>query len=106
MFRLLIREMHQCGKDPKRLVFLFGAALAYMLIFSVLFSPSFISRVPAVVYDEDDSVYSRELIQDFEDNERYSIEAYVTSEEEMLNEYMVEELIFLYIFPEIFPGKL
>ena len=86
MFRLLIREMHQCREDPKRLVFLFGAALAYMLIFSVLFSPSFISGVPTVVYDEDDSVYSRELIQDFEDNERFSMEAYVTSEEEMLNE--------------------
>lgn len=37
MFRLLIREMHQCGKDPKRLVFLFGAALAYMLIFRFCF---------------------------------------------------------------------
>lgn len=106
MFRLLIREMHQCGKDPKRLVFLFGAALAYMLIFSVLFSPSFISRVPAVVYDEDDSVYSRELIQDFEDNERYSIEAYVTSEEEMLNEiYGGRAYISIYI-PRDFSRKI
>lgn len=41
MFRLLIREMHQCGKDPKRLVFLFGAALAYMLIFFGFVFPIF-----------------------------------------------------------------
>lgn len=58
------------------------------------------------MYDEDDSVYSRELIQDFEDNERYSIEAYVTSEEEMLNEiYGGRAYISIYI-PRDFSRKI
>ena len=52
ILQILRREAGQCKKDPRRLVFLFGAAIAYLLIFGVLYMPNIVKSVPCVIYDD------------------------------------------------------
>lgn len=82
-WQIIRREARKCRKDMRRCVFIFGAALAYLIIFSVLFAPDIIRAVPTVICDEDQSPLSRRLLQRFENNERFSVVAYVSSQEEM-----------------------
>lgn len=88
LWHLIKREIHQMFiKDPKRVVYLFGACAAYVLLFGSLYGTHVVNAVPTVVYDEDQSSLSRSLLQAFEDSERYKIVAYVSSQEEM-DEYL------------------
>jgi ABC-2 type transport system permease protein len=77
-------------KDPRRAVFLYGASIAYIVLFGMLYGTHVVNSVPMVVYDEDQSRTSRLLIQSFEDSERYRIVGYTSSQEE-LDEYMRDE---------------
>jgi ABC-2 type transport system permease protein len=81
--QLFKREIHQTKKDFRRPTFLFGAAVAYLLVFGILYLPNVIKSIPCVIYDEENSSFSRELIQDFESSDSYKVVGYVTSEEEM-----------------------
>lgn len=83
LWQIIRREQRYCARDPRRLLFLFGAAMVYLLIFSVLFAPDIIRAVPTVLCDEDQLPMSRELLQRFENNERMQVKAYVSSQEEM-----------------------
>lgn len=69
--------------DRRRAIFLFGAPLAYLLLFSLLYGTHTIKAVPLVVYDEDQTQYSRTLIQAFDDSERFQVVDYVISQDEM-----------------------
>lgn len=69
--------------DPKRVMYLFGASLAYALLFGALYSNHVVKTIPMAVYDEDQSQMSRALVQAFEDSERYQVIAYTSSQEEM-----------------------
>jgi len=85
---ILKRELRQMFiKDPRRVLYLFGACAVYILLFGLLYSTHVLSRVPLVIYDQDQTRLSRSLIQAFEDSERYQIAAYVNSQEEM-EEYL------------------
>ena len=81
LWQIIRREQRYCARDPRRLLFLFGAAMVYLLIFSVLFAPDIIRAVPTVLCDEDQSPMSRELLQRFENNERMQVKAYVSPQE-------------------------
>lgn len=70
-------------KQPKVLFFLFGAPLAYMLLFGILYQEDVVRYVPAIVYDQDQTPLSRALITAFADSERFDIVGQVTSQEEM-----------------------
>ena len=83
ILRLLKREFWQSLHDPRRIGFLFAAGVAYLIVFGMLYYPNLVKNIPAVIYDEDNSALSRELIKDFEASDSYSITAYVSSQEEM-----------------------
>ncbi|WP_371381039.1 ABC transporter permease [Sporomusa aerivorans] len=69
--------------DKRRALFLFGASLAYLFLFALLYGAHTINAVPLVIYDEDQTQFSRSLLQGFEDSERFQIIGYVTSEVDM-----------------------
>ena len=77
-------ELGEIKHDLRRPAFLFGAALAYLLVFGMLYIPNIVTAVPTVILDEDNSALSRQLVRDFEASDSYKITAYVTSQEEML----------------------
>jgi ABC-2 type transport system permease protein len=62
LWQVIRREKRQCACDPRRFLFIFGAAIVYLLIFSVLFAPDIIRAVPTVLCDEDQSPLSRDLL--------------------------------------------
>lgn len=77
--------------DRRRAIFLFGAPLAYLILFSLLYGTHAVKAVPLVIYDEDQTRFSRSLIQTFDDSERFQIIDYVTEQEDM--EYELHEKI-------------
>lgn len=83
---ILLQEIRQMFiTDRRRAIFLFGASLAYLILFALLYGTHMIKAVPIVIYDEDQSQFSRSLIECFEDSERFQIANYVTSQEDMEN---------------------
>lgn len=82
-FALFKKEFVEIRHDLRRVVFLFGAALAYLIVFGMLYLPNIVTAVPTVIYDEENSAASRSLIRDFEASDAYDIQGYVTSEEDM-----------------------
>lgn len=81
---LLNREMRQIFiTDPRRAIFILGASLAYLVLFSILYSTSSVNSVPLVIYDEDQTQFSRLMIQALNDSERFQIVNYALSQDEM-----------------------
>lgn len=80
---VLKREALLSLHDPRRLVFLFGAAVAYLLVFGLLYIPNIVTDVPCVVLDQENSHLSRQLLTALESSDSLCITDYVTSEEEM-----------------------
>lgn len=78
------REIHQLlVLDKRRAVFLFGASLAYMVLFSLLYCTHTINAVPLAICDEDQTAFSRSLIQAFADSEKFHLVRQVATQEEM-----------------------
>ena len=82
-FSLLRREWRQTKGDMRRLVFLFGAAMAYLIVFGMLYVPNIVRYVPAVIYDAAQTARSREIVQAFSDSDSFRITSYAASREEM-----------------------
>jgi ABC-2 type transport system permease protein len=72
-------------KDPRRIGFIFGASLAYLFIFGLLYAPHVVKNVPLIIYDEDQTTLSRSLVQALSDSERLTLVGQPISEEEMLD---------------------
>lgn len=102
---LLAREWQQVRHDLRRLVFLFGAAAAYLIIFGMLYQPNIITAVPTVIYDEDQSALSRQLVRDFESSDRYEIIAYASSQAEMKELLRQKKALTAIDIPEDFSQK-
>ena len=77
------REFLTALHDPRRLVFLFGAAMAYLIVFGLLYVPNIVKDVPCVVYDAENSHFSRELVRDIESSDSMRAVLFVDSEEDM-----------------------
>lgn len=80
---VLKREVLLSLHDPRRLVFLFGAAVAYLIVFGLLYIPNIVTDVPCVVLDQENSHLSRQLLTALESSDSLHVTDYVTSEEEM-----------------------
>ena len=80
---LLRRELVDFRRDSRRMTFVFGAAVIYILMFGALYMPNIVKSVPLVIYDEDNSRMSREISRDFGYSDAFRIIGYVDSEEEM-----------------------
>jgi ABC-2 type transport system permease protein len=86
LWRICKLELRQLFiEDKRRAIFLFGASLAYLLLFGLLYSTHVVNEVPLVIYDEDQTQFSRSLLQSFDDSEKFKIISYAASEEEMEN---------------------
>ena len=84
LWQIIKRELRQiCIEDPRRLVFLFGAAAGYLFIFGALYSSNIVKYIPVIVCDEEQSTLSRELIRDFDSSDSFRVLAYAASQEEM-----------------------
>lgn len=83
MRQILWRELVQCRMDYRRFIFLFGAALAYLLIFGVLYSPNIVKHIPCVICDEEGSQLSRSLVRGFEDSDSFQVTEYADTPEAM-----------------------
>lgn len=75
--------------DRKIALLLIGIPVVYSLLFGLVYQENAVKYMPTVVYDQDQTQLSRSLSQAFGDSERYSIVAYVQSQEE-LEEYLRE----------------
>ncbi|VBB04983.1 Hypothetical protein LUCI_0189 [Lucifera butyrica] len=100
---IIKRELRQMFiTDRRRAVFLFGASLAYLILFSLLYGPHVVNSVPLVIYDEDQTQFSRELIQEFYDSEKFQIVSYVTTQEDMERELREKKAYAAVHIPRIF----
>lgn len=77
-------------KRPKLLLSMFVIPIFYLLLFGNLFSGNSIDHITLVICDESQTYLSRQLTQRFEDSDRFSLVAYVDSEEE-LEEYLYKK---------------
>jgi ABC-2 type transport system permease protein len=85
-WHIFTREIKQMFiTDRRRAIFLFGASLAYLILFSLLYGTHTVKAIPLVIYDEDQTQFSRSLIQAFDDSERFQIVSYVTAQDDMEN---------------------
>lgn len=74
ILRLIRRELANAFvHDARRVIFLFGAAAAYLILFGILYYPGVVKEIPTVVCDEEHSAYSRTLIRQVDDDERLGL---------------------------------
>jgi len=59
--------------DKRRIVILFCAASAYLILFSLLYQQGTVEKIPTLVLDQNNSKLSREFVQCVEDNEKFHI---------------------------------
>jgi ABC-2 type transport system permease protein len=84
LYQIIKREMREIFlQDPRRLIFVFGAVLLYLFLFGALYEPGVVKHIPALIYDEDQSHLSRELIQNLADSESFDFVCETSSQEEM-----------------------
>lgn len=69
--------------DRRRGIFIIGASLAYLILFSLLYANHVINRVPLLICDEDQSALSHKLVQAFYDSEKFQIRQWDASSEDM-----------------------
>lgn len=71
---LVVREIKNAFYyDARRAIFLFGAAAAYLILFSILYFPGVVKEIPTVICNEENTAYSRNLIQLVDDDERLNV---------------------------------
>lgn len=81
---IITSELHHIFvKDRRRANFIFGASIAYLIIFSLLYGPHVVENVPLVIYDENQTQLSRSLVQAFADSNRFQIISQPSTPEEM-----------------------
>lgn len=107
MKQLLKRELWQIFVvDKRRAAFLFGAALAYFLIFGALYMPNIVKYIPLVICDEENSQLSRDLIRSFSDSDSFTIVGYTSSQEEMQESLREKEAYAAVQIPRDFSRKI
>lgn len=85
LFRILQREFFQMLRDPRRILFLFGVSIIYLIFFELLYLPNTVKKIPLVIYDAENTKLSREIVTDFLDSDSFKIVSQTNSEESMLN---------------------
>ena len=71
-------------RDPRRFLFLFGAPLAYLLLFRIIYSTNVVREIPLAIHDAENSKLSREVVTAFSDSDSFRIVAQTATEEKML----------------------
>lgn len=90
-WRIGFQELiHIIKNYPKLIVTMFIVPFLYLNLYGVLFEKHSVDSIPLIVYDESQTPLSRKLVQAFEDSERFSVVAYVDSQEQ-IQEYLWEK---------------
>ena len=85
LFKILRREFFQMLRDPRRILFLFGVSIIYLIFFELLYLPNTVKKIPLVIYDAENTKLSREIVTDFLDSDSFKIVSQTNSEESMMN---------------------
>ncbi len=80
---MFLHEIKQTFADPRRLIFVFGASLAYLILFAMLYSPNIVKNIPTIIFDADNTKISREFLRGFDDSDGFAIIGYAACEEDM-----------------------
>lgn len=81
---IIKREFRKLFIDDRiSVILIFGIPILYVILFGILYQENSIKYIPTVVYDQDQTQLSRNVIQAFADSEKFGIMSYVTSQEEM-----------------------
>ena len=95
-------EFKNMLKDPRRFIFIFGAGLIYLFMFATLYQPNIVQKIPTVIFDEDQSKLSREIVQNFSDSDIFEIVAYARDESEMLESIQMKRSLAAIQIPKYF----
>ncbi|MBB6217108.1 ABC-2 type transport system permease protein [Anaerosolibacter carboniphilus] len=76
-------EIKSTLKNRDIIILLVGAPILLTLIFGGVYSNSYVEDIPIAVLDEDNSSMSRMIIQQFDENERFYIQDYAGTREEL-----------------------
>ncbi len=106
LFQIMRCEFLQALHDPRRFIFLFGASIAYLLFFKLLYSINIIKSIPMVIYDAENTKLSREIVTGFYDSENFKIVAQIDTEEKMLDCLKEKRAFAALEIPEDFSKKL
>lgn len=83
IYALICRELKNAFcHDARRAIFLFGAAAAYLVLFGILYFPGVVKEIPTVICNEENTAYSRKIIQMAADDERLRVTGIVPTIEE------------------------
>lgn len=85
LLKIMRREFFQMLRDPRRLLFLFGVSIIYLLFFKLLYLTNTVKGIPLVIYDAENTRLSREIVTGFYDSDNFKVVAQLSSEETMLN---------------------
>ena len=88
--------------DARRVIFLFGAATAYLILFGILYYPGVVKEIPTVVCDEEHTAYSRLLTRQVDDDERLGLVRVVADEGEARDMLRRKEVYAAVIIPADF----
>ena len=99
---MFAREFRNCLKDPRRFIFIFGASIVYLFLFGMLYQPNIVQKIPTVIFDEDQSKLSREIVQNFSDSDTFEIVDYARDESEMLESIQMKRSLAAIHIPKYF----
>ncbi|MDD4321319.1 MAG: ABC transporter permease [Acidaminococcaceae bacterium] len=88
--------------DIRRIVVLFCAASAYLILFSLLYQQGTVEKIPALVLDQNNSALSREFVQYIEDNEKFHVIAEPINLETFQNKISRDRELVGFIIPPDF----
>ncbi|NHM26901.1 ABC transporter permease [Desulfofundulus sp. TPOSR] len=77
------REWVYMRGNRRLMIILVGVPFLYITLFGILYSRHVITEIPTVVYDQNNTGMSREVIQAFEDSQKFHLVGQVYSEAEL-----------------------
>lgn len=104
--RLCRRECVLCCKDPRRLIFIFGASVAYMALFYLLYAPNIVKNIPVTICDEDDSVISREIVRRVSENDFFREPVLAETQEDVLADLHEQRAVLGIVIPKDFSKEI
>ncbi len=81
--RMLVKEFLQMFRDPRMRVVIFGMPVIQLVVLSFALTMD-VTDIPTAVYDQDNSVASRELTARFGDSGYFEIEEYIHRRDRMV----------------------
>jgi ABC-2 type transport system permease protein len=79
LVKMIVPEIKSVIKDPMIFIVLFAGPILLTIFFGGVYVHNYLEDIPIAVLDEDNSSLSRNIIQQFDENERFYVKYYCTS---------------------------